>query len=343
MLHSFKSGSTVITLYAVLCFPLFYFVYKFGTPFLGMIDFYDYYKLYQDFDFRSADSPLNMRLVGSFFVYCMSKTGVFYNTATSMDNSQFDKVVYFNAVFFNYICVVVTSALIFRISWRQKHTILESFLGGMLYLLGFGTIFFQLMPLTDAFSVLMFAIILQLYINKNPYIVIPLLLLILQREYLFFAVALIALMDYYKYRLRFYMLVFIVSVLCFLVYFVLRKMIFETERYAYQTNFKQIIESVFHDGFPLGAFLRQTIMTMNLFFIYLALVAYKYFKKIPFNKFEFYKIMAVLIQLIILSFLLGLGNNTGRYFYFLSPLIIVMLLNEMRVFNWDKGYSALKE
>ena len=66
---------------------MFYFVYKFGTPYLGMIDFFDYYKLYENMDYKSADSPLNMRLVGSFFVYCMNKMGLFYDTATQIDNA----------------------------------------------------------------------------------------------------------------------------------------------------------------------------------------------------------------------------------------------------------------
>src|SRR4051812_5421926 len=119
MIKNLKLNAFLFALFALLSFPLFYFVYKYWSPNLGMIDFFDYYKLYENMDFKNADSPLNMRLVSSFFVYCLSKTGMLYNTACQVDGEPFSKVIYFNAVFFNFICVVCTCVMIFHLLKQQ--------------------------------------------------------------------------------------------------------------------------------------------------------------------------------------------------------------------------------
>lgn len=331
----FKQNVVLTALYATLAFPLFYFVYKYNTPYLGMIDFFEYFKLYSKLDYASADSPLNMRLVSSFIVFCMSKTGFVYDTASNMDNTPFDKVVYFNAVFFNYICVVFTSVAIFRLAQNSGYNKLLSFLGGVLFLLGFGTIFFELTPLTDALAVLLFAIILIYYNKKSYWLVIPIILLILQREYVLMAVGLIGLTDYIKYKHKFYMHTLIFCLIGFAIYVVLRKLIFETPRYAHHTSSDFILSSLTHLNFPLIPFIRQTLMTMNIFIIYLFIVAFKYYKNLPFNRYSLLKNLLLLAQILILTFLLALGNNAGRYFYILVPLIILSILEELREFKFE--------
>lgn len=336
MLANLRSNILVSSLYALLAFPLFYFVYKFGSPYLGMIDFFEYYKLYSHMDFKSADSPLNMRLVGSFLVYCMSKLGIFYNTACAIDNAPFDKLIYFNAIFFNYLCVVFTSVFIYGLTKKLGHNLLMCFMAGLIYLLGFGTIFFEIMPLQDSFSVLLFVIILQYYFKKSAWVFLFIILLILQREYIILALGLLSFIDMVKFKNRYYAGVFAHSVICFIVYFLLRKNVFETARYAYQTDLSFIVKSLFQMDFPLGPFIRQTLMTMNVFLLYLALVAYKYYRKMDIDKYALFKVTCLLAQLLILTFLLGLGNNAGRYFYMLLPLIIIYLINEIAIFDFGR-------
>lgn len=341
MNKNIKTNSLLIGIYASLCFPLFYFVYKYSTPFLGMIDFYDYYKLYDKMDYHSADSPLNMRLVSSFFVFCLSKIGFFYDTTCAVDNAPFSKVIYFNAIFFNYICVVLTCTVIFHLVKGQGASVLMSFLAGLLYVLGFGTIFFELMPLTDAMAVLIFSIILFYYFKKSNLILIPLIVLILQREYLFMALGLYALIDYVYFKNKYYLQVFVYCLVFFGIHVLLRKLIFETSRYAYHTNIDFLANSLTNLKFPLVPFIKQTLMTMNIFIIYLFIISYKFIYKMNYNNKEFVKIMYLLLQLLILTFVLGLGNNAGRYFYLLIPLIIIQIFNEIKTFKFEYNNDHL--
>lgn len=333
---SFRQNLIIAFLYTLLAFPLFYFVYKYGSPYLGMIDFFDYYKLYDNFDYHKADSPLNMRLVSSFFVYCLSKTGLVYNTMTHIDDAPFSKIIYFNAIFVNFICVVLTSTIIFNIVYHYKNSVIMCFLAGLLFLLGFGTIFYELMPLADAMAITLFAWALYSYYKKSWQIIIPLVLLIFQREYIFLAFGLIALLDFWKFRNKYYLYCLLLNLICFVAYIVLRKLIFETPRYSHHTNLEFMLGSFTKENFPLIPFIRQTFMTMNVFFIYVIIVIYKKCIKLNINKFEFNKSLFLLGQIIILTFLLSLGNNAGRYFYMLIPMIIVNIIEELKIFSLDK-------
>jgi hypothetical protein len=328
-----KLNLALFVLFALLAFPLFYFVYKYSSPYVGMIDFFDYYKLYKNMDYHAADSPLNMRLVSSFFIYCMSRCGLFYDTMTQIDNAPFDKVIYFNAVFFNYLSVAATCVMIFHLARQRDQSVLMSFLAGILYLLGFGTIFFQLMPLADAFSVLLLTAILWYYHRKSYLIIIPLVILIFQREYIFLAFGLIAFADYLKYRLRYYLVSLVVCILCFATYVIVRKLYFETERYSHHTNVEFMLGSLSTLHFPLIPFIKQTLMTMNICLIYFLVVLYKRYKRLEINRYELLKVGLLILQVLILSFLLALGNNAGRYFYLFVPIIILNLIEEVRAFR----------
>src|ERR1043165_4427803 len=101
-----------------LSFPLFYFVYKFGDPEPISHDFFQYYRLYLNWDVHNVVAPLNMRLVGPFIVHVFYKLNLYYDTDTAFDMYSgwgFLEQVYFNAVLFNWICVALTSVVIYGI------------------------------------------------------------------------------------------------------------------------------------------------------------------------------------------------------------------------------------
>src|SRR4051812_41245299 len=114
-----RSLIKIWVVYFLLIFPLFYFVYKYGTPNFGLKDFYDYYKMYKDWDIEHTEAPFNMRLVSSFFVYLMNKAGLYYDTETAYDVLGMDKHVFFNAVFFNFLCVVTTCSVLFAMIQKK--------------------------------------------------------------------------------------------------------------------------------------------------------------------------------------------------------------------------------
>lgn len=315
--------------FALLAFPAFYFVYKYGHPNFGLKDFHDYYKLYKEMDIQSVDAPFNMRLLSTFFVHLIYKAGFHYQTEIVFDSLGMDKNVFFSAVLFNYLCVVSTCVVIFfTIKIKFKNTLL-SFIGGVFYLLGFGTLFYELMPITDALSVLIFSIVFIMYLHKSYWIIVPLLLLIVQREYIFMALGLIALMDFWKFKEKYYLGILFACILCFTFYFILRKTYFYTPKYDHQASFGYFISSIFKLQFPLIPYLKQTLMSMNLFVLYVSFILYKKFKGFVISdKFGLVKQVALFLQINIISFAAVFGNNTGRYFYILIPMVIYQLILE---------------
>ncbi len=330
---NYRTNIKLWIIYAALGFPLFYFVYKFGSPNFGCKDFYDYYKLFKDMDLDGVEAPFNMRLLGSAFVYFFYKLGFHYNTEIAFDSIGLDKNVFFSAVFFNYLCVVSTCVVIYQTIVRNVPNIWLAFIGGVIYLLGFGTLFYEIMPITDALSILLFAFTFYYYLHNGYLIIVPLLLLILQREYVFLALGLVALVDFWKLRNKYFLHILLVCIGCFAIYFVLRKTIFYTPKYDHQASPGYFLESIFKLQFPLLAYLKQLLMTLNIAILYALVIIYKKYKKMTYDGFALVKIGVLFLQINIISFAAVFGNNTGRYFYILVPMVIYYLIKEVSAFN----------
>ena len=320
------------TLFLLVAFPLFYFVYKFGDPEPLAHDFFQYYYLYKDFDVSHVIAPHNMRLAGPFFVNLLYKMNVFYDTACAFDKYAswgFLKQVYFDALLFNFFCVAATCAVVFCILKKQFHDILLSFIGALLYLLGFGTMFYELMPLTDSFSVLLFAVVFYLYLEKNYMIIIPLAVIIFQREYILIALGTLAFMDLIYTKRKYYLHLVLICVSFFVIYFVLRKTLFYTPHLDFQASGHFFLNSLFKMNFPVWQYLKQTAMTLNLFWIYLGVIFYKSLMSIPINKFDLLKNIVLFAQINLICHVAGHGTNCGRYFYLVVPFTIYVLIKEV--------------
>jgi hypothetical protein len=322
----------VFLLYLLLGFPLFYFVYKFGNPEPLAHDYFQYYWLYKDFDVSRVIAPHNMRLLGAFFVYVFYKLNFYYETASAYDayvNWGFLKQVYFNAIFFNYCCVTACSTLLFTMVQRQFGNTLLSLLAGTLFLLGFGTMFYLLMPLTDAFSVLLFLLAYKMYLNRSAWVGIVLFLSVFQREYVLMAFAVMAALDYLKLRGTYYLWTSICALLCFAVYLVLRKTLFYTPHLDYQSSLDYFKTTLFSLNYPLWSFLKQLMMTLNLYFIYLAVLLYKKSKRLTINQHQLLMTLVLFFMTVFVSHVAGHGNNCGRYFYMVSPMIVWVAVGEL--------------
>lgn len=328
-----KRFSTLTIFYSLLTFPLFYFVYKYGDPEPLAHDFFQYYRLYSTWDIDNVNAPFNMRLVGSAIVHLFYKMGCAYPTAITFDKYAswgFDKDVYFCAVLFNSLCVALTCVQIFYTLKRSNCSLLLAFTGGLVYLLGFGTIFYEIMPITDAFSALLFATTLHLYLQKNKLIFLPLLVLVFQREYIFVALGFIALMDSIRQRQMYFYAVTLACIVLFTVYFVLRKTVFYTPALDFQAQPVSFLKNLFMIRLPGFDFFKQTAMTLNLVVIYLLIVIYKVWNKLKIHKEHLLKFTFLFLQVIWFSLAGGHGNNAGRYFYLLAPLVIYYLALEAR-------------
>ena len=326
----------VLMMYCLLASAPFHFVYKFGMPDWTASDFFQYYNLYKNWDIDHTEAPFDMRLLSSFFVHVFYKAGIHYNTLTAFDKSPLDKQVFFDAIFFNYLCIVSTCTVIFYTTLKYLKDWLLSFSAGLVYLLGFGTLFYEFMPLTDALSVLLFALVLYAYMSRKYWVLALLALLIIQREYIFMALGLICVLDYWKFRKKYYLHVLLACIACFAIYCVLRETVFYTAFYNYQTSPSHFLYSVWHFKFPSGDYIRRTLATLNVFILYLLVVVYKRVKRTQIDTFNLVKLLLLFAQVNFISLTAVAMGDTGRFFYLLVPIVIFQLMKEVQPLIGEK-------
>ena len=345
----FNHNLLTLLSYFLLSYPMFYYAYKFGVPDFGNIDFYDYYHLYKNWDFSKVRSPFNTRLVSSFFIYLFNKIGFFYNAEISYHHPGIDQKVFFNAIFFNYISLVFTAFTIYKmIVYLYKNKVFAWTIG-LLVFLGFGSLFYSINTLTESFSFLLFAVIYFLYLQKNKsWIFVLLMIAVIQREYIFLVLGLVSLIEYIiKENKKYYLLIFISSILFFSIYYILRKTIFYTEDYSYQLNIYRLIENLFNPQFPIAPYIRQSLLNQNILILYLLIIFYKYLNKLNLNCINLLITIALILQSHFISFAAVLGNSCGRYFYITLPILLYFISEEIYplIFNYytnpNKEHSDL--
>ena len=74
-------------------------------------------------------------------------------------------------------------------------------------------------------------------------------------------------------------------------------------------------------------------MTLNIPILYAGVLIYEKYKKMKDEKCAVMKIFFLFLQINIISFAAVFGNNTGRYFYILVPMVIYYLIVEVKDFN----------
>lgn len=326
-----KLNLHILLVYVLLAFPMFYFVYKFGVLLQGYKDLESYLKLYENLNPSEVDAPFNMRLISASFVHFMDKIGFAYPTECSIDGyPMVNKRIFFNSIFFNFICISFTCFSLYSVFTKLGFNKLWSFTGGVLYLLGFGTIFYFMMPGPDALSVLIFTWVLYFYVKKS-YWILPLFgLLIFQREYYFLAFMVIAIMDLLKHKSRYYLWIFVAAIVSFMVYFMLRKTVFHSAQWARQESPEFLFSTLLNSDLQLMPLVKQTLMTMNLYLVYLFVLLYKKHKGLEINRHHFFITLLLLAEITMLSFAATFGTNNGRYFYMNIPFFIYYMLMELK-------------
>jgi hypothetical protein len=326
-----KNNLTVLFIYVLFTFPLFYFVYKFGVLLGGYEDAKSYLKLFRDLNTNEVPCPFNMRLISPVLIHLLHKTGLFYSTECAIDAfPAVDKSYFFSNLLFNFICVTFTCFSLFISFSKLGFSKALSFLSGLVYLLGFGTVFYMLMPGVDALSILMFTWLWFFYLKKS-YLVVPFFIaFVFQREYYFLVFLVVALMDYFQFsRQKYYIHVFLIAVICWTTYFLLRKFVFFTPHWHYQTSASNLLSILVGLKQDFFAMFRQTFMTMNLYFIYLLVLIYKKTRKHSISMYYFYMTLVLFLQITIVSIATTSGNNNGRYFYFITPMILYLMIKEL--------------
>jgi len=325
----------ILLVYVLLVFPMFYYVYKFGVLLMGYDDVKSYLKLYENLNSPEVPAPFNMRLISATCIHYMDKLGLMYPTECSIDAYPLvNKRIFFNSIFFNFFCISATSYSLFMIFIKLGFSKIMSFIAGVIYLLGFGTIFYLMMPGPDALSVLIFTWLVYHYIQRSYWVLPFFVALIFQREYYFLVFMVISLMDFFKFgKNKYHLSVFIFSILSFGAYFILRKTIFHTTHWSHQTSPEFLWSTLWENDLKLIPLIKQSLMTMNVFLIYIFILIYKKFKGFSINKHNLYVSLLLLTQITILSFAATFGTNNGRYFYLNIPFFLYFILLELKPFK----------
>jgi hypothetical protein len=143
----------------------------------------------------------------------------------------------------------------------------------------------------------------------------------------------ITVMDYFKNnRNKYYLHVFLLSIVSFGIYYILRKTLFFTNHWNHQTSPEFLLNSLVKLNIPVYSLIRQSMMTMNIYFIYLLILIYKKHKGLEINRHFLFVSLAILFQITILSFAATFGNNNGRYFCLNIPLILYYIIFELSSF-----------
>lgn len=327
-----KNKILVFLVYFLISFPCGYYTYKYGSPDIGgQNDFYSLYPLYRDFDISSVETPFNTRLLSSFFIFIVSKTGIFYDVPISYQHQGIEQNVFFSAILINYLAAVFTCFLIFLTVWKYCKNSFLSFAVGSLYFFEFGTVFWGLTGLADSFSAMLFAGIFLFYLDRS-YWAIPLLgLSVFQREIIFFIMGPIALIDLiFKDKKKYFFTILLLTALFFLVYFILRKTVFDTPRWNKILEPGTFFDVAFSPTISVLSYLRQSVINQNILILYLGIIIYKWVKRIKTNNLNLMTTVIVYAGINLISFALLSAGNAGRYFYIGSAFLLYYLAIEIR-------------
>ena len=322
----------VLFVLLMLSYPLFYFSYKYTLPDMGGADYFHYLHLYESWDVEHTEAPFNMRIVGSYGTHLFNKVGLHYDTETvfATVHPELSQQTFFNALFFNYLCVLLSAFVVFQTAKARLNNGLLAFIGSLVFLLGFGTIFFLLKPANDACGVLLIAIGFHFYLRRSAWVYPILLLCVFQREYALMVFGMLAAVDYFFERHRYFVAVLLASIASFGLYYILRKTVFYSPLHDGQTKPGFFLQSLLHPEIAWGPFIKQLALSCNLLWLYGAVVVYKMWNGIAFNKRFLILVLVLFVQVIFMSIAAGFGNNTGRIFYFTAPILIYFLMHELK-------------
>ena len=332
------TNTGIFIFFFLLSFPVFYFSFKYGSPDLsGQADFYSYYPMYEKLSIDNVDSPFNMRLVFPFLVNKLASLGAYYPVETCFSSSQINPKIYFNVILGQWISGTFCCFMIFQLIGLFTKNIFVQLIGGVLYLLQYGTIFWGAGGVTDGFSAMLFSVILYFFFNKSYWIYPFIALAILQREILILGIGMLSfltMVNPIKRKLvfnKYNLIVLLFSIVSFLVYFYLRKTVFYTPKFNLQLEPTTYFTRLFEKDFSIFKYLRGSIFSQNIFLIFFVVSFTLKFLGEKMNVFKVFVLSAIFFFLHIIAASINshVFYEVGRHFYMLSALLILYTATEL--------------
>ena len=333
-------------LYALMSYPIFYYSYKFGSPATsGQRDFYDYYPLYSEMNILEPEAPYNMRVVSPSLVYLLNRSGLSYPIEINFQDPEIDQDVYLSTIIVHFVAAVLTAFLIFLALLYLSKDWLLSILGGGLYLVQYGTVFWGSGGITDGFSAALFALFTFFFLRKSYWSIPVLLLAIFQRELIILGAGVVSCIYWLngfwnKKRVdRYYLITWLASLGSFIFFSILRNTLFYTPKNDHHFNVSNFFGRFDEVDFSLFVYLKGVVLSQNILAIYVLILLFKWIYGLKINWFRVSVIMSLFVFLhLVRAAINPVFFEVGRHMYILSPLFIVyMLLEAVPIFQrWYK-------
>ncbi len=324
----------------LISYGMLYFSYKYYSPDFGASDFYAYYKMVLNpLDLDVAPSPLIYRQFSTLISFLIWKMDIFYNMKIAYVHEGINQKVFFAFILSNYLSLLLTAFIVSKIVDLEigKVTILAPIVGGILCYLSFGTSVYVLTGLVEGWTWFFIALAFYAFKKDNLYLFIFVMILaIFQKEVISIIFGVISAVFFlFKYNDRFnkrYLKYFIISLLSFIIYILMRKVFIPVEGFENQLSGSLLVETFLNYSIFTSNKLFTTIFSQNLLFIYMmfTLIAI-YYRLVKID------ILLALLSIWTLLYMIGmatdLGTNIGRILLVLSPLFSIYIAYYLYLFD----------
>ena len=313
----------------------FYYSYKFSDPNYGNSDFFQYAGMVENpFVSKSAESPFIYRQFTTSIANFIYSNGIFYDTEISFKTDIETQKIFFALLTSNYLGILFCFfTLIYYVKkYLNEKSIILYFFPVFLISSSFGYVFNGLSPLTEGWTYFFNLIVFIMLVEKRlTYFLIFIILSILNKEItsIIFCIFSFSLIIYQlktkKSFENFYVRTFIISMLCFILYIIIRVVIFPTDGGEAQINIKNLIHNLINVNFDISL-IRQGILSITslIILLFFILINNRYYDLIK-DKMTFSLIMSIFI-LFIVGLMSGIGNNIGRIVSSMTPIIVLISL-----------------
>ena len=312
-----------------------YYSYKFSDPNYGNSDFFQYAGMVEDpFVSESAESPFIYRQFTTLIANFIYSNDIFYDTEISFKTDRETQKIFFALLISNYLGILFCffTLIYFIKKYLNEKSIIFYFFPVFLVLTSFGYVFNGLAPLTEGwtyfFNLIAFIMLIE---KKLTYFLIFIVLSILNKEIksIIFCIFSFALIIYQlktkKSFENFYIKTFIISLLCFITYIIIRVAIFPIDGGEAQINIKSLIHNLIKVNIDI-TLIKQGILSITtlIILLFFILINNRYYDLIK-DKMTFSLIISIFI-LFIVGLMSGIGNNIGRIISSMTPIIVLISL-----------------
>ena len=341
--------TTTFLILGLLTYGLLFYAYKYYLPIYGGNDFFEYAKMIASPLNHDAQAPYAYRVLSPGVAHLVYTLGIFYPIEVAFTSPEISQRVFFAALVTNYLFLLgaaLTVMHLVRVYVRTQSFTVE-LAGAMVLLLSFTTFQYVVTGLTEGLSWLLVAVGFWCILRGwRLGIVAVLVLSVFQREAITFLFGTFAVVDLVLQRRSrpFNAVVLSASVMCFLTYLIMRKVIFPLPGYENQIEVAGLwagLTDFLALGFLDPNFFMMGVLSQNIAGLTLIL-AIGMWRRTPASDRSPYLPHTVFaaVVLLIVGYAAGIGSNVGRILSLLNPIWAVLLIDQFSRFERNEVAAA---